>query len=321
MDQELETSLRAKIHTLMGWDHGHFPATLPVPLRRYHLGELNSWTEYLVSHKKSSIRALVYHGKEGLFWYAKDGKIRTLFLDNLPIPGDDETTLVDAEWVPAEKTFYIGDAPVVRGRKVHYIQLMERLNTLKTDWLDHKKPSPRDQFKFVIKDHWTAETMGELGNIPQEGLLIRENVSMYRPGRDARFWHWKSAENMKILMRIKVLRDGIDTRYSLWGSTEVVGQEQLYCELPHLKNSNQLWVNNEIVECHYETQKGSLSNSGNHWITGLWTPVRSRTDKVQPEFVKHVWSTATTVQENVTLCEMVTSFNQCKIDEGIEWFA
>lgn len=317
-EPEPETSLKAKIHKCLGWRHGHYPASMPVTLRKYHLENLHPWSEYVVTYKKSSTRALIYHGMEGLFWYGKDGRIRTLFLDNLPVPTETEFTILDAEWVPAERIFYIGDALIVRGREVRSCTLLTRLTLVRDEWLEHKKPSPRDQFKILIKEHWDSVHMSQIPVTP-EGFLIRENLSPYKAGRDTGFWHWKIPETMKILMRIKSRMVGNQTCYSLWASTEIPDQEQQYCEMPHLTNSPYKWPSGAIVECRFEQSRGMLSGSGNHWITGLWNPISIRTDKSHPDPVKQVWVTANTINENLTKHDLEVAFVENKTEVGVEW--
>jgi hypothetical protein len=321
VDPKLENDIKSKIHKSLGWSRDVFPEVTPVSLRLRHLENLHFRGQYFVTEKKVGVKALVYHGTEGLFWYGKDGKIHPLHLDNLRNPeSKDQFTILQAVWVVQDKCFYVEDVAFLNGASMVWKGIVERLTLFQSDWLNTRTVSPKDRFKIVPVVYEKARNL----ITPSRNLIFAEQSTFFTCGKNKELWEWKDPQTISIDLRLHWRKtDGMFV-YSLWGLSPDGQTENHFCDLPNLTSADQPKApNGIIVECNYDHDRKVFSRSEMAWVNGLWTPTKIKKEKQQPDFIKDIWPKVSILKENITFATLVRCFHEqggsFMDEEGIEW--
>lgn len=198
------------------------------------------------------IRAVLYHGQEGLYWHDEQGCVRPLRLDGLPTPKTvDDRTVVDAIWVPEKRTFCIYDAILVRGQEVDNLDVQERMGHLKVSWVEKIRKTITDQFSLVIQEYNVC-TKDVIESATNTHAIIFSSCAM---GFRKLIW-FRDTSLASVYLKLEYCKDMSGTYYfSLW-ATSYGGIETLFCQLPWLSTrSIPHFPSGQIAECTYDTSE------------------------------------------------------------------
>lgn len=318
VDTELQICIKAKIHQALDWNKETIPFSKPIHLRSKHLDNIRNNSDYVVCEHKQGIRAFIYHGKEGFFWYGPDGSIRNLHLHNIPISDTEgRFTIVEAIWVASEKTFYIMDAPIVFGNILFFTGVTQRINHFHYYWFNHYSRDFSDQFVLKLSDWVSASLISSLDH--QNGILITSAFSFYTCGKNQNMWLWTDPSTLSMCFRFRFSKVDDPTSYCLLVADQDSQKEIVYWEGcdPHQGSIVNI-TDGQLVDCEYMPECRFFNKKTMSWNRGLWRPKKVRTEKKQAINLTKICSTMRLLEENITFDALNLVFKEFYEFEWLE---